>query len=141
MNTQTGAGNGRVKEHKPHGENVNVLAIDIGGTHFRVALFSQAGELVLASEGETSSSGGRVWMLEAIRERSQGLIGKSTFPVKTCGISFGGKATTSVSGFSDVSTIQMNGNSMASPNRHMTMNKMIWGGSSRVWCGRASSPS
>jgi len=68
----------------------NVLAVDIGGTHFCVALFDAEGRRLLLSEGETESSGGRDWMLSKIRERAQDLIAKSDCPVQASGISFGG---------------------------------------------------
>ena len=68
----------------------NVVAVDIGGTHFRVALFDAAGRRLLLSEGRTDSSGGRDWMLNEIREKAQDLITQSDQPVRSCGISFGG---------------------------------------------------
>lgn len=68
----------------------NLLAIDIGGTHFRIGLFDPEGDLLLVTEGETDSSGGRDWMLNEIREKSQALIAKADSPVRACGISFGG---------------------------------------------------
>jgi glucokinase len=71
-------------------EMTNILAIDIGGTRFRTALFDAAGRRLILSEGVTESSGGRDWMLNEIRERSQDLIAKSDCPVQACGVSFGG---------------------------------------------------
>jgi glucokinase len=68
----------------------NVLAVDIGGTHFRTALFDAEGRRLLVSEGRTESSGGRDWMLNEIRQRAQDLITRSDQPVRACGISFGG---------------------------------------------------
>jgi glucokinase len=68
----------------------NVLAVDIGGTHFRVALFDAQGRRLVLSEGRTESSGGRDWMLNEVRERAQDLITRSDQPVRSCGISFGG---------------------------------------------------
>ncbi len=68
----------------------NVLAVDIGGTHFRSALFDAEGRLLLVSAGRTESSGGRDWMLNEIRQRAQDLITRSDQPVRSCGISFGG---------------------------------------------------
>lgn len=69
---------------------VNVLAVDIGGTRFRVGVFDAEGRRLLLSEGETESSGGRDWMLREIRERAQELIARAVHPVTACGISFGG---------------------------------------------------
>jgi glucokinase len=68
----------------------NVLAVDIGGTHFRSAVFDAEGRLLVVSEGRTESSGGRDWMLDEIRQRAQDLITRSDQSVRSCGISFGG---------------------------------------------------
>jgi len=68
----------------------NVLAVDIGGTHFRVGLFDEAGRRLLVSEGDTLRDGGREWMLEQIRSRARDLVEKTDQPVKACGASFGG---------------------------------------------------
>ena len=68
----------------------NVLAMDIGGSRFRVALFDDAGRRLEVLEGETSRSGGRDWMLDQLRSRSRELLDRSDYPVKACGISFGG---------------------------------------------------
>ncbi len=68
----------------------NVIAIDIGGTRFRVGLFDSEGRRLLVSEDDTSRSGGRDWMLEQIGERSKILLNRSDHPIKACGVSFGG---------------------------------------------------
>jgi glucokinase len=68
----------------------NVIAIDIGGTQFRVGLFDHQGRRLLTSEGDTLRSGGREWMLAQLRERCLGFKERSDFPVEACGISFGG---------------------------------------------------
>ncbi|MBI1940643.1 MAG: ROK family protein [Acidobacteria bacterium] len=68
----------------------NVIGIDIGGTQFRVGLFDQEGRRLLISESATLRSGGRGWMLEQLRERCRAFKERSDFPVKACGISFGG---------------------------------------------------
>jgi glucokinase len=68
----------------------NALAIDIGGTHFRAALFDHEGRRLLISEGDTWRSGGREWMLERIRELTRALLEQTDSPVRACGISFGG---------------------------------------------------
>lgn len=67
-----------------------VLAVDIGGTRFRVALVDAEGRRLLVSEGKTEPSGGRDWMLNAIRDRSKDLMAKANCDVRACGISFGG---------------------------------------------------
>jgi glucokinase len=74
------------------GENAvnNVIGMDIGGTQFRVGLFDQEGRRLLISEGDTLRSGGRDWMLEQLRQRCVAFKERSDFPVKACGISFGG---------------------------------------------------
>ncbi len=68
----------------------NVLAMDIGGTQFRVGLFDQEGRRLLVSEGETLPSGGCDWMLSQLRERCLGFMERTDFPVKACGVAFGG---------------------------------------------------
>jgi glucokinase len=66
-----------------------VLAIDIGGTHFRIALFDSQGRQLVISEGETLRAGGREWMLDEIRQHTRALLGQAG-PSLACGISFGG---------------------------------------------------
>ncbi|MGH9352744.1 MAG: ROK family protein [Terriglobia bacterium] len=68
----------------------NILAMDVGGTHFRVALFDASGKSVSVYKGETLRSGGREWMLDGLRQRAEILRRESTEPVASCGISFGG---------------------------------------------------
>jgi glucokinase len=68
----------------------NVIGIDIGGTRFRVGLFDAEGRRLLVSEDSTLRSGGRDWMLEQIRERAKVLMHRTDYPVKACGVSFGG---------------------------------------------------
>jgi glucokinase len=68
----------------------NVIAFDIGGTHFRVGLFDRAGRQISVLEGETLRSGGREWMLRAVKDRAEILRRSSQEPVVACGVSFGG---------------------------------------------------
>jgi len=68
----------------------NVLAIDIGGTRYRVALFDEQGRRLLVSEDDTARAAGREWMLEQLRSRCRTFIERTDYPVKACGISFGG---------------------------------------------------
>jgi len=68
----------------------NVLAIDIGGSHFRIGLFDQEGRRLLISEGETNRAAGREWMLPQVLKRCKDLLAQTDYPVKTCGVSFGG---------------------------------------------------
>jgi glucokinase len=72
--------------HLPH----TVLAIDIGGTHFRIALFDLQGRHLVTSEGDTLRSGGRQWMLDEILRRTSALLGQEGLTAAACGISFGG---------------------------------------------------
>ncbi len=64
--------------------------MDVGGTHFRVALFDGSGKSISVYKGETVHSGGREWMLDELRQRAEILRRESTEPVASCGISFGG---------------------------------------------------
>lgn len=68
----------------------NVLALDIGGSSFRLGVFNESGRRLALSEGETSKSAGREWMLSQILERGRDLIKQTDGSVKACGISFGG---------------------------------------------------
>ncbi len=68
----------------------NVLAVDIGGSRFRVGLFNQEGRRLALLEGDTLRSGGREWMLKEVQERCRALLEKASAPVKACGVSFGG---------------------------------------------------
>jgi glucokinase len=68
----------------------NVIAVDIGGSRFRVGLFDGEGRRLLVSEKETLRSADRDWMLAQLREQGQAIRQKSDYPVKACGISFGG---------------------------------------------------
>jgi glucokinase len=68
----------------------NVIAIDIGGTHFRVGLFDEEGRRLLVNENTTLRSAGRDWMLQQVRDHCRGITEKSDYPVTACGVSFGG---------------------------------------------------
>jgi glucokinase len=68
----------------------NLIAIDIGGTHFRVGLFDEEGRRLLVDESATLRSGGRNWMLQQVHSLCRGLREKSDYPVTACGVSFGG---------------------------------------------------
>lgn len=68
----------------------NVLAVDIGGTHFRTGLFDEQGRRLLVMEGDTDRKAGRDWMLAQLANRCRELIAQTDAPVKSCGISFGG---------------------------------------------------
>ncbi len=68
----------------------NILAIDIGGTHFRTGLFDEQGRRLLVLEGDTDRAAGREWMLSQISSRCRDLMAQTDAPVKACGVSFGG---------------------------------------------------
>lgn len=68
----------------------NVIAVDVGGSRFRVGLFDQEGHRLLVSDEETFRSGGRDWMLQRLREQCQFMRQKSDYPVQAGGVSFGG---------------------------------------------------
>jgi glucokinase len=68
----------------------NVLAVDIGGTHFRTGLFDDQGRRLLVLEGDTDRAAGRDWMLKRLAERCRDLIAQTDAPIKACGLSFGG---------------------------------------------------
>ncbi len=68
----------------------NVLAVDIGGTHFRTGLFDEQGRRLLVMEGDTDRVAGREWMLDQIAGHCRELIAQTDAPVKACGLSFGG---------------------------------------------------
>jgi glucokinase len=68
----------------------NVLAVDIGGTHFRVGLFDEQGRRLLVLDGDTNRAAGREWMLGQLAARCRDLLANTDAPVKACGVSFGG---------------------------------------------------
>jgi glucokinase len=68
----------------------NVLAIDIGGTHFRTGLFDEQGRRLLVLEGDTDRAAGRDWMLSQLAEQCRDLLARRDAPVQACGLSFGG---------------------------------------------------
>jgi glucokinase len=82
----------------------NVLAVDIGGTQFRVGLFDDQGRRLVIWEGATSRGGGREWMLKQLLEQCATLRKQSDYPVKACGISFGGPVDFSQQKVSSVHT-------------------------------------
>ncbi|MGD0222176.1 MAG: ROK family protein [Terriglobia bacterium] len=68
----------------------NVLAVDIGGTHFRTGLFDEQGRRLLVSEGDTDRVAGRDWMLDQLAARCRDLMAQTDAPIRGCGLSFGG---------------------------------------------------
>lgn len=68
----------------------SVLAVDIGGTHFRLGVFNGDGKRLSFYKGATQRSGGRDWMLGELRRLGSELVAASAAPVEACGVSFGG---------------------------------------------------
>jgi glucokinase len=64
-----------------------ILAIDIGGTKFSMAVFD-GGRMVRRESRATDAGGGREWMLAQIREIASGWLREFAF--ERCGIGFGG---------------------------------------------------
>jgi len=67
--------------------NVLILAIDIGGTKFSMAVFDGR-RMVRRESRATDAAGGREWMLDRIREIVTAW--RHDFPFDRCGIGFGG---------------------------------------------------
>jgi glucokinase len=65
----------------------NVLAIDIGGTKFSMALFED-GRMTLRESQATDREGGREWMLARIADIASTWRGRAS--IHRCGIGFGG---------------------------------------------------
>jgi glucokinase len=68
----------------------NLLAIDIGGTRYRIGLFDGEGQRLHGTEGATDRTVGREWMLARIEHEFGALQQMFPEPVGACGISFGG---------------------------------------------------
>jgi glucokinase len=66
---------------------VGILAIDIGGTKFTMAVFED-GRMAKRESRSTDREGGRDWMLSQIRAIADGW--KREAPLERCGIGFGG---------------------------------------------------
>jgi len=66
---------------------MKILAIDIGGTKFSMALFDE-GRMTRRETRRTDREGGREWMLGQIREIASGWL--SVNQIAACGIGFGG---------------------------------------------------
>jgi glucokinase len=64
-----------------------ILAIDIGGTKFSMAVFDGS-DMVRRESRATDAAGGREWMTSQIGEIASAWRGE--FPLESCGIGFGG---------------------------------------------------
>ena len=67
-----------------------ILAVDIGGTNFSLALGTPDGRILDRTTGATDRSGGAGWMIERVLESGRRLLASSPEAVSACGISFGG---------------------------------------------------
>lgn len=67
-----------------------ILAIDIGGTQYGLALATREGRIVKGTTGATDRSSGAAWMIDRIVEEGRRLVAISPRPVSACGIGFGG---------------------------------------------------
>jgi len=66
---------------------MSILAIDIGGTKFTMALFS-AGAIIRRESQQTDREGGRAWMLDRIRDIGHSWAADA--PIERIGVGFGG---------------------------------------------------
>ncbi len=67
-----------------------ILAVDIGGTNYTLALGTRDGRILERTTGSTDRSGGAQWMIERVLMVGRRLIASSPEAVTACGISFGG---------------------------------------------------
>ena len=67
----------------------NVLALDIGGSHFRTGLFDEAGRCLKVTEDNTQPAQPRAWLLEEVRARCSACMQEFAEPIMACGVSFG----------------------------------------------------
>lgn len=88
-----------------------ILAVDIGGTNFSLALGTPDGRILKRRTGSTDRSGGAGWMIERVLKVGRRFIASSPEAVSACGISFGGPVdfasqrivnSTHVAGWDDV---------------------------------------
>ncbi len=67
-----------------------ILAVDIGGTNYSLALGTSDGRIHQRTTGSTDRSGGARWMIERVLKVGRRLLASSPEAVSACGISFGG---------------------------------------------------
>ena len=75
---------------RPRAGGRMILAVDIGGTRFRLALGTSDGRILKRKTGATDRSGGARWMIDRILEEGRRLLASSPEAVSACGVSFGG---------------------------------------------------
>ena len=88
-----------------------VLAIDIGGTQFSLALAEPDGRILRRSAGTTDRGGGAGWMIANLIAKAKPLLALGGNRVRACGIGFGGPvdfgaqrvlSSTHVAGWEDI---------------------------------------
>ncbi|MBI2505294.1 MAG: ROK family protein [Candidatus Latescibacteria bacterium] len=67
-----------------------ILAIDIGGTHYKLALVSAEGQIHRLHQGSTDRTGGAAWMIPRLLQEGRTLLTQAPASVRACGIGFGG---------------------------------------------------
>ena len=67
-----------------------ILAIDIGGTNYRVSLAGPEGRIHRIRTASTDRAGGAGWMIPRLLEESRRLLEEAPGKVAACGIGFGG---------------------------------------------------
>ena len=67
-----------------------ILAIDIGGTHYKLGLVDAAGGIHHLRTGSTDRSGGAKWMIARLVREGKALLEQAPAEVRACGIGFGG---------------------------------------------------
>ena len=61
-----------------------ILAIDIGGTQYGLALATREGRIVKRTTGATDRSSGAAWMIDRVVEEGRRLVAISPRPVSAC---------------------------------------------------------
>lgn len=69
---------------------MNVLAVDIGGTHYRVALVNQTGTILSVQRAPVRREAGAAELLQRLLPQILAVSGQAVEPVQAVGIGFGG---------------------------------------------------
>lgn len=67
-----------------------VLAIDIGGTHYRFAIINSQGEILAQNRGQTKREEGSPWLLPRLKKEIKELLEQGGFRPAGIGLGFGG---------------------------------------------------
>ena len=67
-----------------------VVAVDIGGTQYRLAVVSREGEILLHQRARTNREAGAKWLLPSLRAELRELLAKGAHSPQAIGIGFGG---------------------------------------------------